>query len=125
MTTENEVSITRREDNTVTEENGIITILYSPEVCLLSKEPSAVMIAGMAFSIFRSEEDLKMIERIKIGDQINIKVDFSDPLCAAAYKAWNPPPEYKVEEGIYPMIATFVSPDQSSFPIIIGSPVKE
>jgi hypothetical protein len=94
----------------------VFSLNHLPHVGLLSPNPKALVIPGMAFQMF-NESSLDAINKVEVGDLVQVSCDPKHEI----YKAWNPPAEYAIEEGFSRMYRIrFVTIDAWGFPVFIA-----
>lgn len=94
----------------------VFSLDHQPHVGLLSQNPTALLVPGMAFQLF-NQSSLQYMNMVNVGDLIQVS---SDPT-SEIYRAWNPPPEYAIEEGFSRMYRVrYITKDAMDFPIFIG-----
>lgn len=94
----------------------LFTLDYLPHIGLLSPDPSALLIPAMAFQLF-NPNSLPNANMVQVGDLIQVSSDPNDPI----YKAWNPPAEYRIEEGYSKMFKVkYLTEDALGFPCFIA-----
>jgi hypothetical protein len=122
MSSDNEISIPVETnprfkfERELSQSTNIFSLEYGPQVGLLSPNPKALLLPGMALQLF-NPSSLEHLNRANVGDLIQISCDPNHEY----YKAWNPPEIYRVEEGFSRMYRIrFVEMDCMGFPNIVA-----
>lgn len=94
----------------------VFSLDHQPHVSLLSPNPSALLVPGMAFQLF-NPSSLEAANMVQEGDLIQVSCDPTHEI----YRAWNPPAEYAIEEGFSKMFRVrYVNKDAMGFPVFIS-----
>jgi hypothetical protein len=94
----------------------VFSFEHQPHLGLLSVDPEACLIPGLAFSCF-NPSSLEFLHDVRVGDMIQVRSDINNRV----YQAWGPPQEFVIPEDYSALYRVrMVTADTMDYPIIIA-----